>query len=132
VRTTFTAKLRLYEKDPETGLRGTELTTTDRNNTVVMLGTPLFLEADFEESHIFSGYETGFRECIVASDENMISDRTTLIMPLKGKEHQYNCKASSFKDDPRFEVHQASSTLTDRRVEILTKSLYEFPAFRVS
>jgi hypothetical protein len=132
MRTTFTAKLGLYEKDPVTELRGTELTDAVRAKTVYV-GTPLFLEADFEESNIFPGYETGFKSCYVSSDKNMATDKTALIMDMDtNKQHQYNCKHSFFEGDSRFKVHEASSQLTNTSFERLSKSLFEFPAFKVS
>ena len=43
------------------------------------MGTPVYLEADFEEGANFVGFETGFRECIVSTFADMSDNRVVLV-----------------------------------------------------
>jgi hypothetical protein len=139
IATTFTPRLRLFSKSADSGLKKTELTGEAGQRTLVDMGTPLYLEADFEESDLMPSLETGFRECIAATDQDITNDRTILVRKVKkGKDpylsanHQYNCIDTYFENDSRWKVHQAGSEIGTERKEALTKSLMEFPAFKVS
>ena len=73
----LTPTLRLFKKNVNTGLKSSEVTSASQEK--LSMGTQVFLEADFEEAAILAGVETGFRECIVATDQEMSDNRVVLV-----------------------------------------------------
>ena len=79
----LTPKLRLFKKNPLTGLKAGEVlllnATQQQQQETLEMGTSVFLEADFEEAAFIAGAETGFRECVASSTPDMTDNRAVLV-----------------------------------------------------